>query len=155
MKRRWEWPWFVIPFVLLPVCSVLGTFFNFQQGVPQFMDAENYLRLLWNDRIFWRAASNTLLACWMSGGVLALALGLAVRLLQRWVPMSRPVRYMVIFSAATVITAVVWLAGVRLVPTVYNMLFFLQLGNAAAFFVWLAELIWTAVKKPKQEVETR
>ena len=154
MNKRWEWPWFVIPFVLLPVCGAFGTFQDFQQGMPLFMDAENYLRLLWADPLFWVSVITTQLSSWALGGVLGLLLGLAVRLLQRRVSLSRRVRYIVIFSAAMLIIAIVWLAGVRVVPTVYNILFFVQYGNVAAFAVWLGERIRTAVKRPKQEVET-
>ncbi len=155
MKRRKELLWFLIPFVLLPVCSAFGTFRDFQQGVPQFMDAENYLRLLWADPLFWVSVGNSLLMTWLTGGVLGAVLGALVLLLRRRGVLSRPLGYVVVFGATALLATAVWIISLRLFPDGYNWLYFIQLGNAAAFFVWLAERIWTAVKKPKQEVETR
>lgn len=149
MNKRKELWWFLIPFVLLPMAGSFGFLCEQIDAVPQFVSVENYFMLFLRDPRFWVALLNTIVAQWLTAAVLTLVLGLAVR----WIKMSRAAKYVVIFAAAVVITAVIWCVGVRLMPRWYNLLYFVTYGNAAAFFAWLAECIWTAVKKPKQECE--
>ena len=151
MNKRKELWWFLIPFVLLPMAGSFGFLCEQIDAVPQFVSVENYFMLFLRDPRFWVALLNTIVAQWLMAAVLTLVLGLAVR----WIKMPRAAKYVVIFAAAVVITAVIWCVGVRLMPRWYNLLYFVTYGNAAAFFAWLAECIWTAVKKPKQECETQ
>ena len=152
MKKWKELLWFLIPFILLPIVSAIGTYYSWADTTPQFIiGREKYLELLWKDPAFWMGVINSLLSYWLISAVLALVLGLAVR----WLPLSRRLKYVLIFVVATVVTALVWIIGMRLVPQWYNLLLFLQVGNTTAFFAWLAELVWTTVKKPKQECETQ
>ena len=151
MNKRKELWWFLIPFVLLPIAGSFGYLCEQIDAVPQFVSVENYFMLFLRDPRFWVALLNTIVAQWLMAAVLTLVLGLAVR----WIKMPRAAKYVVIFAAAVVITAVIWCVGVRLMPRWYNLLYFVTYGNAAAFFAWLAECIWTAVKKPKQECETQ
>ena len=151
MNKRKELWWFLIPFVLLPIAGSFGFLCEQIDAVPQFVSVENYFMLFLRDPRFWVALLNTIVAQWLMAAVLTLVLGLAVR----WIKMPRAAKYVVIFAAAVVITAVIWCVGVRLMPRWYNLLYFVTYGNAAAFFAWLAECIWTAVKKPKQECETQ
>jgi len=52
MKKRREWPWFVIPFVLLPVCSALSSLLSSQAvAMPEFIGNEHYIKLLMADPI--------------------------------------------------------------------------------------------------------
>jgi len=151
MKKRREWPWFVIPFVLLPVCSALSSLLSSQAvAMPEFIGNEHYIKLLMADPMFWVSVGITQFSFWGIGAVLALVLGPAVHLLQRWMPMSRRLRYIVVFGAATLITMIVWLVGVRLIPTIYNILFFVQIGNASTLFVWLAEKVVQAIRNRKR-----
>ncbi len=150
MKKWKELLWFLVPFVLLPVFAAIATYFSWVNGTPQFIiGREHYLELLWEDPAFWMGVFNALLSCWLMGAVLALVLGLAVR----WLPLSRRLKYGLIFMVALLIAAVVWTVGMQMIPRWYSLLLFLQIGNAAAFVAWLAECIWTAVRKPKQECE--
>ena len=151
MNKRKELWWFLIPFVLLLIVGTFGYLCEQVDMTPQFLGIENYFQLYIKDPRFWVSVFNTIVFEWVFAVVLALVLGLVVR----WMPVSRPVKYVVIFTAATLMTAAVWVMGVRLMPRWYNLLNFVKYGNAAAFFAWLAECIWTAVKKPKQECETR
>lgn len=153
MKKRKELLWFLIPFVFLPIVSAIGTYFSWMDTTSQviFIGKEQYLELLWKDPAFWMGIINGLVSYWLISAVLALVLGLAVR----WLSLSRSMKYVVIFTTATVITAAVWMIGMRLMPQWYNLLNFVKYGNAAAFFAWLAECLWTTVKKPKQECETQ
>ena len=151
MKKWKELLWFLIPVVLSPIVGTLGYLCEQVDMTPQFLGIENYFQLFIKDPRFWESVLRTLLLEWMVCAVLALVLGLAVR----WIKMPRAAKYVVIFAAAVVITAVIWCVGVRLMPRWYNLLYFVTYGNAAAFFAWLAECIWTAVKKPKQECETQ
>ena len=153
MKKRKELLWFLIPFVFLPIVSAIGTYFSWMDTTSQviFIGKEQYLELLWKDPAFWMGVINSLLSYWLISAVLALVLGLAVR----WLPLSRRLKYVLIFVVAAVVTALVWIIGMRLVPQWYNLLLFLQVGNTTAFFAWLAERLWTTVKKPKQECETQ
>ena len=150
MNKKKELLWFLIPFVVLPIVGIFGSLCERVDMTPQFLGIENYFQLYIKDPRFWVSLVRTLLLEWVGCAVLALVPGLAVR----WLRMSRPVKYVVIFVAATLITAVMFAVGVRLMPRWYNLLNFVKYGNAAAFFAWLAEWIWTAVKKPKQECET-
>lgn len=151
MKKRKELLWFLIPFVFLPIVSAIGTYFSWMDTTSQviFIGKEQYLELLWKDPAFWMGIINGLVSCWLISAVLALVLGLVVR----WLSLSRSMKYVVIFVTATVITAAVWMIGMRLMPQWYNLLNFVKYGSAAAFFAWLAECLWTTVKKPKQECE--
>ena len=151
MNKRKELLWFLIPFVLLPVAGAFGYLCEQIDAIPQFISVENYFMLFLRDPRFWVALINTIASQWLTAAALALVLGLTVR----WLRMPRAAKYAIIFAAAVVITAVIWCAGVRLMPRWYNLLYFATYGNAAAFFVWLAECIWLAVKKPKQECETQ
>ena len=151
MNKRKELWWFLIPFVLLPIAGSFGYLCEQIDAVPQFVSVENYFMLFLRDPRFWVALLNTIVAQWLMAAVLTLVLGLAVR----WIKMPRAAKYIVIFAAAVVITAVIWCVGVRLMPRWYNLLYFVTYGNAAAFFAWLAECVWTAVKKPKQESEAQ
>ena len=151
MNKRKELWWFLIPFVLLPIAGSFGYLCEQIDAVPQFVSVENYFMLFLRDPRFWVALLNTIVAQWLMAAVLTLVLGLAVR----WIKMPRAAKYIVIFAAAVVITAVIWCVGVRLKPRWYNLLYFVTYGNAAAFFAWLAECVWTAVKKPKQESEAQ
>ena len=150
MNKRKELLWFLIPFLLLPVASSFGFLHEQIDAVPQFISVENYYRLFLRDPMFWSALFNTIISQWLIAAVLVLVLGLAVR----WLRVSRAAKYVILFAAAVVVTAVIWCVGMRLMPRWYNLLYFVTYGNAAAFFAWLAECIWTAVKKPKQESET-
>ena len=150
MNKKKELLWFLVPFVLLPIVGAFGYLCERVDTTPQFLNIENYFRLYINDPTFWGTLGNTIVAEWITAVVLALVLGLSVR----WIPMPRTAKYIVIFVTATILTMVVWIMGVRLMPRWYNLLNFVKYGNAAAFFAWLAEWIWTAVKKPKQECET-
>ena len=152
MNKKKELLWFLIPFMLLTVWSMFGALIPLLHSGTSLI-GENYVKLAMADPLFWVAAGNTLLLCWAFGGALALVLGLIVCLLRRWVSLSRCLWYVAIFAIATLMAMTVWIAAERLVPTVYNWLFFVQIGNAAAFFVWLAEAIVTAFKKKKQGVE--
>ena len=145
MNKKKELLWFLIPFVLLTVWSVFGPLIPLSNPETSLI-GENYVKLL-------MAEGNTLLLYWAVGGVLALVLGLLVCLLRRWVSLSRCLWYVAVFAIATLMAMTVWIAAERLVPTVYSWLFFVQIGNAAAFFVWLAEAIVTAFKTKKQGVE--
>jgi ABC-type sugar transport system permease subunit len=149
MNKRKELWWFLIPFLLLPVAGSFGYLCEQIDAVPQFVSVENYFLLFLRDPRFWVSLMNTMAAQWLTAAVLALVLGLAVR----WLRVSRAAKYAILFTAAVVMTAVIWCAGVRLMPRWYNLLHFATYGNAAAFFAWLAECVWTAVKKPKQESE--
>ena len=151
MNKRKELLWFLIPFLLLPLAGSFGFSHEQIDSVPQFISVENYYRLFLHDPLFWPALFNTIMSQWLTAAVLALVLGLAVR----WLRVSRATKYVILFAAAVVVTAVIWCVGVRLMPRWYNLLYFVTYGNAAAFFAWLAECIWTAVKKPKQESETQ
>lgn len=152
MKKKKELLWFLIPFVLLTVWSVFGPLIPLSNPETSLI-GENYVKLLMADPTFWVAAGNTLLLYWAVGGVLALVLGLLVCLLRRWVSLSRCLWYVAVFAIATLMAMTVWIAAEWLVPTVYSWLFFMQIGNVAAFFVWLAEAIVTAFKTKKQGVE--
>ena len=111
----------------------------------------DYVGLYIDTLEFWVNVFKAVVLEWVISAVLAGLLGLIVRRL----PLSRRMKYVVIFVTATVITAAVWMIGMRLMPQWYNLLNFVKYGNAAAFFAWLAELVWTTVKKPKQECETQ
>ena len=150
MNKKKELLWFLIPFVVLPIVGIFGSLCERVDMTPQFLGIDNYFLLYINDPMFWISVWNTIVMEWVFTAVLALVLGLVVR----WMRVSRSVKYVVIFVAATLITAVMFAVGVRLMPRWYNLLNFVKYGNAAAFFAWLAEWIWTAVKKPKQECET-
>ncbi len=150
MNKRKELWWFLIPFVLSPIVGTLGSLCEQVDMTPQFLGMENYFQFFIEDPRFWVYVLKTLLLEWIVCAVLALVLGLAVR----WIRMSRAAKYVVIFIAATLVAIVPWIISVRLMPRWYNLLNFVRYGNAAAFFAWLAECIWTAVKKPKQECET-
>ena len=149
MKKSKELLWFLIPFLLLPVAGSFGYLCQQIDSVPRFVSAENYFLLFLRDPRFWPALFNTIISNWLAAAVLALVLGLAVR----WLRVSRAAKYAILFTAAVVITAVIWCAGLRLVPRWYNLLNFATYGNAAAFFAWLAERIWLKKKAPKQECE--
>ena len=149
MNKKKELLWFLIPFVLLPIAGIFGFLCEQVDAIPQFLNVENYFKLFIQDPTFWVALLNTIVAQWAFAVALALVLGLAVR----WLRVSRPVKYVMIFAAAIVIVAVIWGVGVRVMPRWYNLLSFLTYGNAAAFFVWLAEAIVTAFKTKKQGVE--
>ncbi len=146
MKRRKELLWFLIPFLLLPLASIFSTLYAWTDATPSI---EDYIHLFLNDSIFWVAVGNTLLLEGAGVAVLALVLGLAVR----WLPLSRPLKYVLIFAAATLITATVWIVGMRLFPQWINLLAFLKYGNLVAFIVWLAECIFTVKRTTKQESE--
>ena len=149
MKKSKELLWFLVPFLLLPVASSFGYLCQQIDSVPQFISVENYYRLFLHDPLFWPALFNTIISHWLTAAVLALVLGLAVR----WLRVSRAAKYVILFAAAVVVTAVIWCVGVRLIPRWYNLLYFVTYGNAAAFFAWLAERIWLKKKAPKQECE--
>ena len=150
MNKKRELLWFLIPFILLPVASAFSTLYAWIAATPTLIGVENYVRLYIDDPRFWVSVFNTVVLEWVISAVLALVLRLAVRRLR----VSRAVQYTVIFVAATLITAAVWMIGMRLMPQWYNLLNFMKYGNAAAFFAWLAECVWLA-KKPQQECETQ
>ena len=150
MNKRKELWWFLVPFILLPVASTFSTLYAWIAATPTLIGVENYVRLYIDDPRFWVSVFNTVVLEWVISAVLALVLRLAVRRLR----VSRAVQYTVIFVAATLITAAVWMIGMRLMPQWYNLLNFMKYGNAAAFFAWLAECVWLA-KKPQQECETQ
>ncbi len=151
MKKWKELLWFLIPFLLSPIVGALGYLCEQVDMAPQFLGIENYFQLFIKDPRFWESVLRTLLLEWMICAVLALVLGLAVR----WIRMPRAAKYVVIFAVATLIAVVPWITSVRLIPRWYNLLNFVRYGNAVAFFAWLAECLWTTVKKPKQECETQ
>ena len=156
MKKTRELWWFLVPFVLLPVASIVVPLL-WPDGVMkesiQFLGGAEYLRLLLSDPLFWVGVGSAFVWTWVLGGVLGLILGLLVLLLRRWLPLARRWWYVAVFAAATLIATAIWAAGLRLTPGVYQWLYFLQMANAAAFFVWLVELVWKAIKKPKMEVD--
>ena len=149
MSKKKELLWFLIPFILLPVASALSTLYAWIAATPTLIGVEHYARLYIDDPRFWVSVFNTVVLEWVISAVLALVLRLSVRRLR----VSRAVQYTVIFVAATLITAAVWMIGMRLLPQWYNLLNFVKYGNAAAFFAWLAERIWLKKKAPKQECE--
>ena len=151
MNKRKELLWFLLPFVLLPVASVFSTLYDWIAATPPLIGVTDYVGLYIDTLEFWVNVFKAIILEWIISAILALVLGLAVR----WLPLSRPIKYVVIFTVATVITAVLWIAGMRLFPQWYHLLNFVKYGNAAAFFAWLAECVWTAVKKPKQESEAQ
>jgi hypothetical protein len=151
MKKRKELLWFLIPFALLPVASVFSTLYAWIAATPPLIGVTDYVGLYIDTLEFWVNVFKAVVLEWVISAVLAGLLGLIVRRL----PLSRSMKYVVIFTAATVITAAVWMIGMRLMPQWYNLLNFVKYGNAAAFFAWLAECLWTTVKKPKQESETQ
>ena len=147
MKKSKELLWFLIPFLLLPVASVFSALYAWIDATPWLIGVTDYASLYIDTLEFWMYVLRTLLLEWMVSAVLALVLALVVRRL------SRSMQYVVIFAGATVITAALWMVGMRLMPQWYNLLNFVKYGNAAAFFAWLAERIWLKKKAPKQECE--
>ncbi|MBQ9859634.1 MAG: hypothetical protein IJO76_03030 [Clostridia bacterium] len=157
MKKGKELLWFLLPFVLLNVWSIVGPvlmIWTSGDPLPQFVGVGHYLYLMLNDPLVLQVTVSTLLGSWLAAAVLGAALGGLVLLLRRWIPLFRTWWYVAIFALAALTMLGIWVAQMRLFPSFNNWTYFLQTGNIAAFFVWLVELIWTAVKKPKQEVET-
>lgn len=154
MKKRKELLWFLIPFVLLAVGSIWVTVAELTE-IPQYiMGGEQYVKLLLADPLFWVAVGNTLLGYWLMGVFLGGAVSVVALLLHLWVPLSRRWGYVAVFTVSTLIALGIWIAQMGLSRLGYVCVYAVQIGNAAAFFAWLAECVWTAVKKPKQECET-
>ena len=156
MKKGKELLGFLIPFVLLNVWSVVGPLLWSMAALtgdttPQFVGSEHYLRLLLNDRLFWIGIGNTLLLTCLTGVVVGAVSGSLVLLLRRWLSLPRPWWYVAVFAVATLLTLGLWVAKVRTAPNGYNWVYFVQTGNAAAFMVWLAELVIQAIKERKKE----
>ena len=147
MSKKKELLWFLIPFVLLSVATIFSTLGDWIANTPTLIGVTDYVGLYIDTPRFWLYVLKTLVLEWLFCAVLALVLALVVRRL------SRSMQYVVIFAGATVITAALWMVGMRLMPQWYNLLNFVKYGNAAAFFAWLAEGIWLKKKAPKQECE--
>ena len=71
-------------------------------------------------------------------------MGLAVR----WLPVSRRTKYVLLFVGAALCMVCVLFPGLRMrVFMWYNILHCAHIGSTVVFFVWLAECVWTTVKK--------
>ena len=143
MKKSRELWWFLVPFVLLNMWSVVGPLLWSKAALGEtvaFIGGENYLRLLLNDSVFWVGVGNALLAICLTGAVIGAVLGAVVFLLLRRIPLSRSWRYVAVFAAAVLITLSVWVAQVRLVPNGYNWLYFLDEQLSASGAVLLNAL---------------
>ena len=149
MKTSKELLWFLIPFVLLSVATIFSTLGDWIANTPTLIGVTDYVGLYIDTPRFWLYVLRTLVLEWSFCAVLAVVLMWIVRRLR----LSRSMQYVVIFAGATVITAALWMVGMRLMPQWYNLLNFVKYGNAAAFFAWLAERIWLKKKAPKQECQ--
>ena len=153
MKKRKELLWFLLPYLLLPLLSLLVSALTSIQLENIGASLALVLGLFFSvDMLL--ALLQSGIANLISGVVFGIVVGGIVLLLRRWIPLSRRWWYVAVFAVTMLFYLVFYAVMMRMFPTVYVWFLSAQLGNIAAFFVWLVELIWTAVKKPKQEVET-
>ncbi len=154
MNKRKELLWFLIPFVLLAIGSVCCTVWELSQIPSYIIGGEEYIKLMWADPASWAAVGNTMLCYWLIGIFLGGVASVAALALHLWVPLSRRWGYVAVFVVSTVAAWVIWTVQGGILSWASTCLSAVQIGNAAAFFAWLAECIWTAVKKPQRESET-
>ena len=153
MNKWKELLWFLIPFVLLTVGSVCTTVAELSE-IPQYIiGGDEYVKLLLADPLFWVAVGNTLLSYWLMSALLGGAIGAVFSLLRLWIKLPRVVGYVAIFVLPTLLIMGMWMAQMGWSRFGYACVYAVQVGNAAAFFAWLAKRIWAVVKKRKQERE--
>ncbi len=152
MRKGKELLWFLLPFLGLPFISF---------GVS-FLIAWVYIEEvapLW-ETVFASFAPEvlpdlliSLLQPVFTGVIYGGVLGIVLLLLRGRVSLSRRWWYVLVFGVAALLSLAVWVSQMRIFPGIYTWLYFLWVGNIAAFFVWLVELVWRSIKKPKQEVK--
>ena len=153
MKKSRELLWFLVPFFALPLLSLAVTVIMSIQ--PQNVGTSLVLAfglVFSTDMLV--ALLQSGVANLLTGAVFGIVVGGIVWLVGRWSPLSRRWRYVTVFGVTALFYLALYAVTMRAFPPYYAWFLAAQLGNIAAFFVWLVEWIRTAVKKPKQEVET-
>lgn len=142
MKKWKEFLWIFIPLVVLTIADFVTILWSNLHPREEWMEPFTYTLSdpeLWS--VVCYGAFFTPLLCTV---LFALPLGLVVR----WLPLSRRMKYVLLFSGAVLCIGVYMFAGLRDMRVFmwYNILYYVHIGSTVVFFVWLAECVWTAVK---------
>lgn len=154
MKKRREWPWFVIPFVLLPVIFIFGFGFRIATTEAYSVDGITYMKLLISDQSMRLALLQSYLLYWLAGVVLGGVAGMLVWLVSRRVKLSRQWKFILVSSLVGLLTligiVILWVTLNSGISPLEALLFVLLVSNAGTLFVWLAEKVVQAIRNRKR-----
>lgn len=143
MKKWKELLWISIPFVLLTIADFFAILWSYLRPHPEL--PVDFAYTLSDPELWFSVCSGALYAPLLFTVLFALPLGLAVR----WLPVSRRMKYVLLFSGAVLCAGVHMFTALRDMRVFmwYNILYYVHIGSTLVFFAWLAECVWTAVKR--------
>lgn len=146
MKKGEEFLLLFVPLLVLTVLSLVAWVI----GLPEtdFMGLSQYIRLLLNDRLFWRALFHIYGTAVAFSGLAVILFALLCRFIKCMT--SRKVFYsisVVLSSLVTFFSA--YLTANFSTPAVYDVLLAVQIGFLTTFLFWLAETLIVFIKARK------
>ena len=143
MKKWKELLWIFIPLVVLTIADFVTILWSYLRPHPEL--PADFTYTLSDPELWINVCHGALFVPVLCTVLFALPLGLVVR----WLPLSRRMKYVLLFSGAVLCVGLLFFfTGLHMrVFKWYNILHCAHIGSTVVFFVWLAECVWTAVKR--------
>ncbi len=148
MKKFKEFLWFLIPFILLSIISVVFFILQLKNAdVIGFMGGTQYLKLMISDPFMIIALINTFIPPVIIGAVLCAVYKFITLALRKKLPITRKADYIILLAIGFITSIIYIIALTKRFDFTNNLVFALQVSLIVTFVYWLVELVVDKFKR--------